>query len=320
MDKKQFLITGGAGFLGSHLSRRLINEGHAVISIDDLSYGFMENIADLLPLEDFVFIKKNITELKENDIDYFYGVDTVFHMAAISALHTCEDNPAWCVDVNTKGTVIVLELARKAGVDKFFFSGTSAVYERTPPEIIEANNGSLIEDSDRFHPCSMYAIAKESSEKFVRYFYPQNHVIYRYHNVFGPGMNLKRDLPPLIGNFLKGIQKNNSVIIFGDGTKKRDYIFYEDVMDFHLKGLDIFSEIKGGTYNIGTGNSFSVLEILDIVTQLMNTNNVKIKWEPDRRWESILTMANIDRERQLFDIKEFTSIDIGIQKTLESFI
>ena len=319
MNKKRILVTGAAGFIGSHLCKKLIDKGYYVVGIDNLSAGFRDNV-DSFPTDSFEFIKMDIRDLPtDKNLLIPCSWEAVYHLAAKGETYWCENHPTETVDINVKGTIAVLQWAKCVGVPKFIFADTSAEYDNVSESEILIHGGSLVADADLHPPKGIYSISKNAASRFVRTFY-SDHVIFRFFNVYGPSMNLLRDTPPVIGAFISGIWKNGTVTIYGDGTKRRDFIYIDDVINMLLKSIEKYDILKGGTYNAGTGTNYSVSEILDIICALIEKNDVKVLRKPDQIHEAQITLANMKEEMEFFDIQEFIPIDVGIGRTINSHI
>jgi len=216
---RTYLVTGGAGFIGSHLSEELLRRGFRLTIIDDLSTGSIKNIEHLLDNSDVKFIKGSILDLPLLQ-SHFSGTDFVFHQAAVASVPGSIDNPVSSHEANLTGTLNVLIAARDNRVKKVIYASSSAVY---------GENGS----SPRFEdmnpdPRSPYAVTKLASEYYCQNFdslYGTAAVCLRYFNVYGPRQNPDSEYSAVVPRFIKRILGGNPPVIFGDGERPREFIF-----------------------------------------------------------------------------------------------
>jgi UDP-glucose 4-epimerase len=297
----KILITGVAGFIGSNLADRLLGEGYEVIGIDNLSQGVETQIP-----KGVVFHKADI---RSKDIyPFFEGVDFVFHLAAKTSIPDCQQNPQEAIDINIIGTVNVLEAARKARVKGLIYSETSAVYE-----------GSTILPTPEtdVHPESIYAVTKISggllAECYHR-FYGLPVTKLRYFNVYGPRQDYRRSIPPVMSAFIIKLLKGEQPIIYGDGSKKRDFVYVDDVNYFHLLCLKD-DRVWGKVFNLGSGKSYSVLEIYEMISKHLGTSLAPI-FQQDLPGEAQENLADISEAKKL-GWEPKMSIEEGLKEMIE---
>src|SRR5258708_1935978 len=217
---KKILVTGVAGFVGGQLASRLIKEGYEVVGIDNLSAGIIDNVppgADLHVLD--------ITD--QAIFPLFQNVDAVFHLAALTCLPDCMAHPVRTSTVNVVGTVSVLEAARLARVPKVLYGDTGAEYEG----ILE-----LPSRVDRVAPIGVYAASKRAGALFCESYeklYGLNITTLRYFNIYGPGQDWRRPVPPIISSFIMRLAQGKPPAFYGNGRQRRDYIYIDDVTDFN---------------------------------------------------------------------------------------
>ncbi|MEW5803144.1 MAG: NAD-dependent epimerase/dehydratase family protein [bacterium] len=301
MNQKTVLVTGCAGFIGSNLCKRLCDEGYRVVGIDNLSYGTLENIDRRV-----IFHKMDIRDQKIYPL--FEGVDTVFHLAAKNCLIDCLSNPLETSEINVYGTVNVLEGARKARVRKFIYADTSAEYEG----ILDFPSRT-----DRVCPLGIYAVSKRGASLFCesyRRLLGVTGITVRYFNVYGPAQDWRRVVPPVMSAFIMRMLKGERPVIYGSGEKRRDFIYVDDVNQFHLLAMND-ERLDGGTFNVGSGVSYSVNEIFQVIEDILQTGLTPIHKE-DLPGEAEITLADISREKQLgwepkVDLQE------GLRKSIE---
>ena len=279
------LVTGGAGFIGSHLTDYLINEGHEVIVLDSLFSGKREYINSKAE-----FIKADIRDFGAIR-PIFEGVDCVFHMAALVNVQESIDDPMVNHDVNVNGIVNVLEASRLACVKKFIFSSTAAVY---------GNQESMpLSEECCVDPLSPYALHKYIGERYCRLYselYGLSTACLRYFNVFGDRMPTEGGYVLVLGVFTRQLKNNESLTITGDGEQKRDYVFVGDIVSANIKAVMSEDLKKGEVINIGTGENYTINDLaramggpveyiaprIEVRESLANNEKARevINWEP----------------------------------------
>ena len=280
----KILITGVAGFIGSNLAEYLLRDGHEIIGIDNLSYGLIEQVPSKVNFHQIDILNKSIYPL-------FDGVDIVFHLAAKNCIADCQLDPFETAAINVSGSVNVFEGAKKSNVKKVIYAESSALYEGTT---------SFPSQEKDVAPESFYAISKMASKLFAdtyNRFSNLHTVALRYFNVYGPKQDYRRSIPPLMCAFIIKLLKGEQPVIYGDGTKRRDFIYIEDVNRFHELLINKGS-VTGGTYNIGSGLNYSILEVYEIIKKLINTDVIP-EHKPDLPGEAFQNLADISAARSL---------------------
>jgi UDP-glucose 4-epimerase len=235
------LVTGGAGFIGSHLAKRLLERGLKVTVLDNLSTGSLNNLAEAKAAE---FVKGEITDSSLTG-KLMSDVDVVIHLAAIVDHETCLRNPALAQEVNVKGTQVLLEEARRGDVQRFVFASSAAVYGH-------AVELPIREDSV-LAPISPYGVSKaEAEQRCLEYAqtYGMRVICLRFFNVFGPRQTA-RQYSGVITEFMKNLREGRSPVIYGDGLQTRDFVNVQDVADAVMLATD--SETATGVFNVATG-------------------------------------------------------------------
>ena len=255
--RKTTLVTGGAGFIGSHIVDKMLSLGHHVVVIDNESSDghdayFWNDQAEnyKLDIRDFSAIASK-----------FHSVDYVYHLAAKASVQASVDDPLPTISTQVMGTANVLEAARLAGVEKFVYSSTSACYGNNNPI---PNVETMRED-----PLNAYAIGKLSGEQLVKAYYGLyglKTVAFRYTNVYGERARHVGTYAPAVSKFLKMRENGDAITIFGDGLQRRDFIHVSDVVN--ANAVISFEELEnwGEVYNIGYGKNWSIQELADIIS------------------------------------------------------
>jgi nucleoside-diphosphate-sugar epimerase len=283
-SRGRVVITGVAGFIGSNLAVRLLDEGYTVRGIDDLSQGVLEQVPTEVEFHRMDIRSPAIAPL-------FRDVDAVFHLAAKNCIADCQLDPVAAASINVAGTVNVFEAARQAGVRRIIHAESSALYEG----IDELPCGE-----DRIAARSMYAVSKLAASAFAEAyerFHGLQMTALRYFCVYGPRQDYRRSIPPVMSAFIIRLLQGGRPIIYGSGEKRRDFVYVDDVNDFHVQCL-VDPRTHGGTFNLGSGTDHSVLDILAEIQSLLGTS-VKPVHEPDLPGEALRTCGDMSRARRL---------------------
>ncbi|MCD4657495.1 MAG: GDP-mannose 4,6-dehydratase [Planctomycetes bacterium] len=308
--KHKCLVTGGAGFIGSHIAEKLVNAGHSVRIIDDLSSGNLENI---ITFRDKVeFIEGTITDYQAV-AEAMVDIDAVFHLAAMPFVVQTIQEPVDSTNVNFTGTLNLLETARLQGVKAFVFSSSSAVYGDS--EILPVHEDLLPE------PMSPYAAAKLASEFYLTLYaqiYNLPTVNLRYMNVFGPRQNPESFYSAVIVKFINRIITDRQIEIYGDGEQSRDFVYVENVVNANLLAFEklITGEIKTALCNIGSGSRLSINELVKTLENLTG-KTAKISYEPERIGEIKHSYADISKALNVLDYKVNINFEEGLSQVLK---
>jgi UDP-glucose 4-epimerase len=292
----KIVITGVAGFIGANLARILIEAGHEVLGIDNLSYGVKEHVPG--------GVQFHLADIRDSEIArLFGGTDVVFHLAAKNCIGDCQKDPVETADINVTGTVNVFEAARKARVRKVIYAESSALYE---------GSSLLPTPESAVQPESFYAVSKLAgmhfAEAYKRY-YGMTFTALRYFCVYGPVQDYRRTIPPVMSAFIIKLLKGERPVIYGTGEKRRDFVYVDDVNDFHLLCLRD-SRTENETYNLGSGENHSVLEIYEIVSRLLGVR-IEPEFKPDLPGEAQMTLADISKASAL-GWKPKTDLETGL--------
>jgi nucleoside-diphosphate-sugar epimerase len=298
---RRILITGVAGFVGSNLAKHLLNRGYSVVGIDNLSAGTLENIDSRVE-----FHKLDIRDPEIYPV--FRGVDAIFHLAAKCSLTDCLTNPLEAASVNVTGTLNVLEAARINKTRKLIYADTSAEYEGI-------NEFPTAEDKVR--PIGVYAASKHGGATFCdsyRELYGIDVTIVRYFNVYGPAQDWRRVVPPVMSAFIIRMLSGQAPIIYGDGEKRRDFIYVDDVNALHEIILED-ARSGGRVFNVGSGTNLSVNEVYQLIEAHLQSG-IKPVYKPDLPGEARMTLADISSAKSL-GWRPAINIDEGLRRSIQ---
>jgi UDP-glucose 4-epimerase len=297
------LVTGGAGFIGSHLVERLLSDGCAVKVIDNLSTGRRQNLSHLLDHPELELVQADVADFQAIE-GHFEGVDWVFHLAALADIVPSIQRPLDYHRVNVDGTIAVLEASRQAAVKRFLYAASSSCYGI--PETYPTPEGAAIA------PQYPYALTKYLGEEYVRHWgkvYKLPMVSLRLFNVYGPRSRTSGTYGAVFGVFLAQKLAGKPFTVVGDGSQERDFTFVTDVVDAFVKAAA--SDLRGEVLNVGSGNSYSVNRLVE----LMKGEAVHI---PKRPGEPDRTIAGIAKIRTLLDWQPKISLEEGVGILLEN--
>lgn len=325
------LITGAAGFIGSQLAYRLWKDGNEVILVDNFSYGLEDNL--IFGGHDFRDEIYRMDIRNQDDMDVLFrekNFDIVYHIAGITPLPDCQNKPVEAVDVNVRGTVILLELVRKYGVKKMIFASTSAVYENN------SDFPSVEEKVER--PSLIYPSTKYTAEQFCRAFsdaYGIPVVCMRFANVYGPHIDCLRTQPPVMGYIIRELFLGNSPVLHSTGKQERDFVYVDDLVDLAVK---VSEATHFDVVNVSTGCTVAISDICSKITEIMGLDKKPIYEEVGHFWSNYpelyekpypISTALLEHEvlkytclsnshaYQEYGWKPKTSLDEGIRKTVE---
>jgi UDP-glucose 4-epimerase len=311
LNRKNILITGGAGFIGSNLAGELLKCGAKIICFDDLSTGNKKNINDFLSNKNFSFIKgdaNNFDDLQKvfssNRIDY------VFHYAArVGVLRTLKYPLEVLQDLD--GIKNILKLSHKHKVEKAIFSSSSEVYGQ-PVEIPENEDGHL-------NPKMPYAVVKLTGENYFKSYYEAHGLktcSLRFFNVYGPRQDAS-SYGFVVGIFIKQAMAGKPLPVFGDGNQTRDFVFIEDNIRTSILAL-LKDETNGQSINIGTGRPITILDLAEKIIAMVGNHRAKIKFLPLRRGGEIKhRFPDTSKMRKLLEYRAKYTLGQGLEKTLE---
>jgi UDP-glucose 4-epimerase len=303
MKNKNVLITGGAGFIGSHIVDELINDNNITI-LDNLTTGSINNIPTT-DNENLNIIKEDIRNTNLDDLTC--DIDYIFHLAAMGSVPLSVDKPVECFDINLNATIKLLKCAVDNDVEKIVFSSSSSVYGQ--------NRNMPLKETERPMPTSPYASSKASCELYLKSFYDSYGLKYtslRYFNVFGPRQDKNSQYAAVIPNFIGAILDGKQPEIYGDGEQTRDFVFVRDVAKANVCACE---SDYNGIVNIASGEKITINQLYEIVKKTLNSD-LEPKYLPQRQG---------DIKHSLADVKNMEKINFKIdsgnfEKQLEETI
>ena len=309
-----FLVTGGAGFIGSHIAEYLLKNSAAKVRvIDNFANGFQSNLDVLRVYEGFEFLEGDIRNL-----DFCRkaceGIDYVSHQAALGSVPRSIKDPSSTNEVNVGGFVNILKAAVENKVKQFVYASSSSVYgdEPTLPKI-----------EDRIGNClSPYAVSKRADELYADVFSKAYHIPvlgFRYFNIFGPRQDPDGPYAAVIPLFVKAIMNNTSAFINGDGEQTRDFTFVENAVQINVRGmLTTNEEAKNKVYNVAVGENYSVNFLYNYIKDYLKSDVEPIHRDP-REGDIRNSLADITRAIDLLGYEPTTKFETGLVKTIEYF-
>lgn len=308
-ENSLFLVTGGAGFIGSNLCEAILNLGYQVRCLDDLSTGKRENVEMFLDHPNYTFIKGDIKDL-DTCMKATVGVDYVLHQAAWGSVPRSIEMPLFYAQNNIMGTMNMLEASRQNGVKRFVYASSSSVYGDEPvlPKH-EGKEGNLL---------SPYAVSKRVNEECAKQYtrhYGLETVGMRYFNVFGRRQDPNGAYAAVIPKFLKQLLHGETPTINGDGKQSRDFTYIENVIEANLKACVAPKEATGEAYNIAYGGREYLIDIYYGLTKALGVN-IEPNFGPDRAGDIKHSNADISKARRLLGYDPDWSFDRGIQAAI----
>lgn len=297
------LVTGGAGFIGSHLCEKLILLGHHVTVIDNLSNGNIKNLKSIIDNKRLFFVNTDITDL-DNLKKHFKNIDIVFHLAALADIVPSIEKPQEYFSTNVTGTFNVLNLCKDFQIKKIIYAASSSCYGLAS-EIPTTENAKI-------QPQYPYALTKNLGEQLVMHWgqvYDLNYVSLRFFNVFGPRSRTSGTYGAVFGVFLAQKLANIPFTVVGDGEQKRDFTYVLDVVDSLISSID--NDTNKEVFNIGSGNCYSI----NYLIELIGGDKINI---PKRPGEPEITFADIEKAKKILKWKPKISFEEGVKNILEN--
>lgn len=305
-----FLVTGGAGFIGSNLVEALLNKGHIVRVLDDLSQGKQANVDMFLNDENYTFIKGDIRDL-ETCLKVTDNVDFVLHQAAWGSVPRSIEMPLLYEEINIRGTLNMLEASRKNNVKKFVYASSSSVYGDEPnlPKQ-EGREGNIL---------SPYALTKKVDEEYARLYtrlYGLDTYGLRYFNVFGRRQDPEGAYAAVLPKFIKQLLNDEQPTINGDGKQSRDFTYIENVIEANLKACKASSEVAGEAFNIAYGGREFLIEVYYSLCKALG-KDIEPIFGPDRLGDIKHSNADISKAKEMLNYDPSWSFERGICAAIE---
>ncbi len=305
-----FLVTGGAGFIGSNICEALLNMGYKVRCLDNFSTGKRENIEAFLENSRFELIEGDIREF-ETCMKACTGVRYVSHQAAWGSVPRSIEMPLLYEDINIGGTLNMMEAARRCGVKRFVYASSSSVYGDEP---------NLPKREDRVGKVlSPYALTKKTDEEYGRLYttlYGLETIGFRYFNVFGRRQDPDGAYAAVIPRFIKMLLKGEAPTINGDGRQSRDFTYIDNVIEANLKGMLASSEATGEAYNVAYGGRVYLIDLYNKLCEALGVD-IKANFGPDRAGDIKHSNADISKAQRLLGYSPDYSFEDGIMLAID---
>jgi nucleoside-diphosphate-sugar epimerase len=305
----RFLVTGGAGFIGSNIVEELLKRGHSVAVFDDFSTGRRQNLESFLPDMELI-----VGDLRDADAvrKAVQGRTFVLHQGAVASVSHSIDDPATSNEVNIRGTLNVLIAARDCGVKRVVVASSASVYGDSPllPKV----------ETMPVLPVSPYAVTKLAAEKYCAAFhnvYGLETIALRYFNVFGPRQDPLSQYSAVIPLFITALLKKKQPVIYGDGEQSRDFTFVANAVDANLRAC--YAEgVAGEFFNVACGERYSLLDLLNSIASILGVS-VQPRHEPDRSGDVKHSLADISKIKDLMNYEPSVSFHEGLARTVAHF-
>jgi nucleoside-diphosphate-sugar epimerase len=305
------LVTGGAGFIGSHLTEALLREGHRVRVLDDFSTGKRENLILNEKYPSLEILKGDIRHLPICQ-KAMKGIEYVFHQAALPSVQRSVEDPLGSHAVNGGGTLNILFAAREEKVKRVIYASSSSVYGDTPtlPKHEEMTS----------HPLSPYALQKYIGEQYCRLFYELyglETVSLRYFNIFGPKQDPNSIYSAVIPKFVDALLQGSPPVIFGDGEQSRDFTYIENVVQANLLAMSA-EHLHGEAINIACAERTSLNQLVSILREILGSKLSPVYEEP-RKGDVRHSLADIRKGKEILNYEPKIGVKLGLRKTIEFF-
>ncbi len=304
----KILVTGGAGFIGSHLVDILLVSGARVKVLDNLSTGKRDNLPS--QYRSLEFVQGDIRE-KKMVSDCVRGMDAVVHLAAVASVQASIDQPMETHQSNFDGTLNLLEACRTHGIKRLLYASSAAVYGDAV--------AVPVSEETALNPLSPYAVDKLSGEYYLRYYFNKFGLpatAFRFFNIYGPRQDPSSPYSGVISIFVDRLQRNQPVTVYGDGSQTRDFVYVADLADLLARAVYGLDGV-GGVFNVGTGMRYSLLQLLEYLEKLSGRKIVR-QHDPAARGDIQLPGADVNHLKQVFGSAPATPFDQGLNKLLES--
>ena len=306
---RTFLVTGGAGFIGSHIAEGLVRRGDTVRVLDNLSTGHLSNMESFR--DEIEFVEGDLIDL-ETVRDVVQGVDGIFHQAALASVPRSVEDPLATNAACVTGTVNILNEARKAGVKRVVYAASSSAYGDQPT--------SSKRETDLPLPISPYAAAKLAGEYYCRAFaatYDIETVCLRYFNVFGPRQDPDSPYSAVIPLFITAMLSGRQPVVYGDGLQSRDFTYIANVVHANFLAMDT-EGVSGRLFNCANGITTSLLRLLELLNELLGTDIQPIH-DPPRVGDVRDSLADITQARKLLGYETQVHFEEGLRRSIDYY-
>jgi len=307
VEFKKALVTGGAGFIGSHLVEALLTSGSRVAVLDNLSSGSLSNLE---PVKDRIEFYKNDVRQLEVLTNVAQGCDVIFHLAAVVAVQQTIDDPVDSTMVNDIGTINILEAARRNNVQRFVLASSCAVYGDDPRLPKEETMTPM--------PASPYAVHKLAAEHYARIYgelFGVKTTSLRFFNVFGPRQDPSSPYSGVISIFMTRAISGRAPVIYGDGSQSRDFVYVKDVVKALILAADA-KDSAGKVLNIGSGSNVTINGLWELIASLAG-QQLTPDYKPARAGDILHSIASINLAESVLNFKIDFSLEQGLSATLE---
>ncbi len=307
----KYLVTGGAGFIGSNIVSELLKQGQQVVVLDNFATGKRENILPLMKNENLTMI--------EGDLRSFHivrsavkGVDYILHQGALPSVPRSINDPITSNDVNILGMLNILEAAKEFGVKRVITASSSSIYgnSETLPKV----------ESMPVNPLSPYALTKYAQERYCQIFsqiYGLETVALRYFNVFGPNQDPTSQYSAVIPKFIKLIMADKEPVIYGDGSQSRDFTFVENNVWANIQACTA-PKAAGQVINIACGERYTLIDLVNMINEILG-KKIEPKFETDRAGDVKHSLAGIDKAKEVLGYEVKVDFREGLRRTVEYF-
>ena len=303
------LVTGGGGFIGSHLVDRLVSDGHDVRVLDNFATGKRENLLDLI---DRVELIEGDVQSYERVHNAVLGAEVVFHEAALPSVPRSVQDPLTSNATNVTGTLNVLLAARDSDVRRVVFASSSSVYGANP-ELPKREEMATL-------PIAPYAVAKQAAESYCRSFthvFGLETVALRYFNVFGPRQDPLSQYSAVIPNFITAALRGSQPVVFGDGEQSRDFTYIDNVVDANICAIEA-EGVAGAVFNVAAGERTSLNRLIELVGEITG-RPLTPRYEPPRAGDVRHSEADVSRAESALGYRPQVSLEEGLRRTIATY-
>lgn len=304
--KKTWLVTGGAGFIGSHIAKTLLAHNQSVRILDDLSSGFEKNLKTAQSIDNLTFIKGDIRDAQDC-VKAIEGAEIILHHAAIGSVQKSIEDPVFVDGVNNGGFINILEAARAGGIEKVIYASSSAVYG-------DKDENKLRSETDILNPVSPYAETKSANERAAETSAVKTTGL-RYFNIYGPNQDPNGAYAAVIPKWIHAMIENEDITIFGDGETVRDFCFIDDVVRANITAALTTTD---PIINVATGHKTSLNDLFKELKSIIGYSKDPI-YKDFRAADIKISLADTTRMKKNLAFNDLTPISEGLQKTVQWF-